>query len=42
MNKLALALILGCSVGLVACAGSCCGVVFKVDPTGTETVLHSF
>jgi uncharacterized repeat protein (TIGR03803 family) len=22
--------------------GSCCGVVFKLTPTGTETVLHSF
>jgi uncharacterized repeat protein (TIGR03803 family) len=25
-----------------ACGGAGCGVVFKVDPTGKETVLHSF
>ena len=27
---------------LSACGGSGCGVVFKVDPTGNETVLYSF
>jgi uncharacterized repeat protein (TIGR03803 family) len=27
---------------LSACGGGGCGVVFKVDPTGNETVLHTF
>lgn len=28
--------------GLLSCFGAGCGVVFKLDTTGTETVLHSF
>jgi uncharacterized repeat protein (TIGR03803 family) len=28
--------------GLLNCFGAGCGVVFKLDTTGTETVLHSF
>jgi uncharacterized repeat protein (TIGR03803 family) len=28
--------------GLVDCGGAGCGVVFKLDPTGQETVLHRF
>jgi len=27
---------------LNSCSGSGCGTVFKVDPSGTETVLHNF
>ena len=28
--------------GFLNCAGTGCGVVFKLDPAGNETVLHSF
>jgi len=28
--------------GLLDCFGAGCGVIFKVDPNGKETVLHSF
>jgi uncharacterized repeat protein (TIGR03803 family) len=28
--------------GLTGCSSSGCGVVYKLDPTGKETVLHSF
>jgi uncharacterized repeat protein (TIGR03803 family) len=28
--------------GTTAAGGVCCGVVFKLSPTGTETVLHRF
>ena len=28
--------------GINDCEGSGCGVVFKVDPSGHETVLHTF
>ena len=30
------------SGGINDCEGSGCGVVFKVDPSGHETVLHAF
>lgn len=29
-------------IGTAACNGNGCGVVFKLDPSGTETILHSF